>query len=350
MASETVARFKDHNRIVLADTCEPLKTAAARGELSLSAWGHGLYPGQSFPADLLPEVRSAGVWNASKAQQWGLEAHCNEGLEFSFIERGQLGYRVGNEHWQLHTGHLTISRPWQMHSVGDPLIAASRFHWLILDVGVRRPNQDWHWPKWLVCSPRDIERLTKLLRHNETPVWQASSEIKNCFKRIAATLELHSTQQDAEQVAARLKLHVNSLLIALLELLETQEMRLDERLTSSYRAVQLFLGQLGHQLEQAWTLERMSLSCGLGRSQFARYCAQITNLTPLEYLTHRRLERAARLLCDQPDLAITEIGARCGFHSSQYFTNAFRMHQGCSPSAYRQRLRSTISAVRSGGQ
>ena len=37
----------------------------------------------------------------------------------------------------------------QPHQVGNPLISASRMHWLILDLNVRRPNDPWKWPSWI---------------------------------------------------------------------------------------------------------------------------------------------------------------------------------------------------------
>ena len=57
---------------------------------------------------------------------------------------------------------------------------------------------------------------------------------------------------------------------------------------------------------------------------------------PMEYLTRRRLEAAARLLLGQPQSSVTEIAFRCGFQSSQYFARAFRERHGHSPSEHRK--------------
>ncbi|MBF6595053.1 MAG: helix-turn-helix transcriptional regulator [Thermaceae bacterium] len=329
---ESHATFWDAGNSVRADSCEPLKSAAKRGEVGLSAWGHGLYPGHALPQKALPEVRSAGVWTAARRQNWGLGSHCNEGIEFSLISKGKLGYEVGDKSWLLHPGHLTITRPWQYHRVGNPLVDAGQFHWLILDVGVRRPNQEWRWPDWLLWSQQDLERLTVLLRHNDNPVWRANAGIIRCFERIHAVLKL----ENYVQVVARLKLHVNELLIEVLELLGGEQIPLDESLISSQHTVRVFLQGLPEQLGQDWTLDAMGRACGLGRTQFARYCQEITGMTPIEYLTFVRLETAARLLHKHPHRPITEIAFSCGFGSSQYFANSFRTHKGCTPREYRQ--------------
>jgi AraC family L-rhamnose operon regulatory protein RhaS len=59
----------------------------------------------------------------------------------------------------------------------------------------------------------------------------------------------------------------------------------------------------------------------------------------MEYLTRRRLETAARLLREQPDLRITRIAYHCGFQSSQYFAKVFRELLMHSPSEYRRSVR-----------
>ncbi len=59
-------------------------------------------------------------------------------------------------------------------------------------------------------------------------------------------------------------------------------------------------------------------------------------MTPMQYLTHCRVEMAARMLADRPDATITEVAYACGFNSSQYFATVFRSLKGCTPSAFAQ--------------
>jgi hypothetical protein len=58
----------------------------------------------------------------------------------------------------------------------------NHLHWLIIDVGVRRPNQDWKWPRWLLLSAAELAELAEKLRHNEDPVWQTSADVRHCFR------------------------------------------------------------------------------------------------------------------------------------------------------------------------
>lgn len=328
--SETHARLIDRDQIVFADTAEGLGSAAQRGDLEFLAWAHGLYPGRKFALNELPEVRWVGVWNAVRRQRWGWDWHHNEGLKFMFVERGQVTFATDEVQLLLKAGDLVITRPWQRHRLGNPEIGASQVGWLVLDLGVRSPAQDWCWPDWVLCSALDLEGLGRHLNTAHSPVWRGGSEVLRCFQRLRQTVDL----EDASQVVARIKLMVNELLVASVELLEGQVQA--QVPTASSELVRRFLfALLPNRLEEDWTLEDLAAACGLGRSQFTQYCVELTNMTPMDYLNRSRIHFAVRLLKTQPGLSITEVGFRCGFHSSQYFARSFRAYIGCSPSEYR---------------
>ena len=317
-----------------ADSCEPVRQAVARGELQLHGFGRRSYPGIPLPPKMLPEVSSVGFWDAVGTQNWGLDWHRNEGIELTYMARGKFDFLVEDEAFVLQSGDLTVARPWQRHRVGNPNIAACRLYFLILDVGLRRPNQPWHWPSWLILSPHDIRRLTTLLSHNEQPVWHANQEIRRCFEKIG---ELVDTARPLS-VQTQMQLYINELFLALLQLLQKKNAPLDARLTSTRRSVEMFLSGLPEHLEDPWTLEEMARQCGLGRSRFTEYCRQITNLTPSEYLAQCRVEAAKRLLRTDPQTSITDVALNCGFQSSQYFATVFHRKTGTSPRDYRLKV------------
>jgi AraC family L-rhamnose operon regulatory protein RhaS len=178
-----------------------------------------------------------------------------------------------------------------------------------------------------VLAQQDCEQLSTLLSHNENPVWPANAEIGASFERIGR-LVLNS---DPLAVQSRLQLCINEILLAVLELLQKKEVSLDPRLVSTRRTVELFLAALPEHVEHPWTLDEMAESCGLGRSRFADYCRQITNLTPAEYLTQCRVDAARRMLSRPDGVSITEIAMACGFQSSQYFSTVFRQKTGMTP-------------------
>jgi AraC family L-rhamnose operon regulatory protein RhaS len=303
----------------------------------------GRYPGAALPRNVLAGVKTVGFWDARESQDWGLAWHRNEGVEITFLESGRLDFAADDRPYRLAPGRLTVTRPWQLHRVGNPLVGPSRLHWLILDVGVRRPNQAWRWPGWVLLSPPELEQLTNYLRHNETCVWKATGGVRDCFQRIAGALEGDRDGSSASRLAVR----INDLLLALLDLYRENKVRLERDVTPSQRTVELFLADLRKNAEHLaleWTLAGMASSCGLGASQFVRLVRSLTNMSPWECLVHLRLDAAARMLRDQPEYTVTDVAFRCGFSSSQYFATAFHRRFGCSPTALRARPRPDAAA------
>lgn len=327
------AIFLDEAETYHADRCEPLVRAVSRGDISLYALARRGYPGNPIPARMLPELSTVGFWDATAKQSWGLGWHRNEGIEFTYLSRGRLDFAVDGHEYPLESGHLTITRPWQLHRVGNPQVGASRLHWLILDVGVRRPNQRWQWPDWLILSPTELHELTDILRHNERPVWKVEAAIGHCFERIAALVANPRPPKSQTQ----LQLRLNELLLTLLEMLQLRRMTLDRELSTTRRMVELFLASLPDHLAKSWTLDEMANQCGLGRTRFADYCRRITNVAPVEYLLSCRVDAARRMLLTDPLRSVSDIGFACGFQSSQYFATVFHHRTGCSPRAYRKR-------------
>jgi AraC family L-rhamnose operon regulatory protein RhaS len=324
--------YSERGETYAADTCAPVARAAKEGRLRQQTLVHGHYPGRRLPPHALPGVKTVGFWDAAFDQDWGLDWHRNEGIELTLLETGRLAFAVDGQRATLKPGDLTITRPWQLHRVGDPHVTAGRLHALILDVGVRRPHQAWKWPAWLVLSKPDRLELTTMLRQNEQPVWRASESLHRCFERIATTVE---TDRSGSNIS-RLALLLNELFLLLLEMWRASDIPLDASLSTSLRTVEMFLEGLHANLGLEWTVPRMAWQCGLGVTHFVHHCKRVTNMTPLQYLNHLRLEAASRLLKERPDRSVTEIALDCGFASPQYFATVFGVQFGSSPREYRQ--------------
>src|SRR5207302_2013088 len=137
------------------------------GNIKLHARSEGHDPGVELWAGVVPGLGSIGCWDGAGAQDWGLDEHRNEGVEISLLETGKMGFTADKRHYELVPGTLTITRPWQLHKLGNPNIGPGRLHWLIIDVEVRRPNQEWRWPDWLMLTSEDLTELNRKLRYNE---------------------------------------------------------------------------------------------------------------------------------------------------------------------------------------
>lgn len=305
------------------------------GKIALHALTRGHYPGVLLKPGQLPGINSIGFWDGTRAQDWGLEPHRNEGVEITFLETGAMAFSVETKNFEFRSGHFAITRPWQLHKLGAPNIGPGRLHWLILDVGVRRPNQDWRWPRWLTMTAADRAELTRTLRHNENPVWDSSPEIAEAFRGLSnCVLRWLEPHRESRMLA-----WLNQLLLGILTALTEQQTHQNPELTSRRRTVELFLRDLetnGTNSSEPWTLDKMAAHCGMGVTAFCKYCRELVNNAPMEYLGQCRLTRAARQLRERIELPVTEIAFRNGFNSSQYFATAFTRKFGVSPREFRK--------------
>ncbi len=88
-------------------------------------------------------------------------------------------------------------------------------------------------------------------------------------------------------------------------------------------------------LEKDITLAEIAQAAGLSPFHFARSFKQTTGLTPIQFLTQRRVEQAKQMLTDD-DLPIVEVGLRVGFKNQSHFTTLFRKLTTMTPKAYRE--------------
>jgi AraC family L-rhamnose operon regulatory protein RhaS len=317
------------------DSCQPQLDAWRSGKIEIHALSKGHYLGDKLLSTQLPGISNIGFWNGISAQDWGLDPHRNEGLEICFLETGAMAFSVGAKKYELHSGHFTLTRPWQLHKLGAPNIGPGKLHWLILDVGVRRPNQKWRWPRWLTLTEADKAQLTRKLSHNENAVWNASPAIADTFCSLSnCVLKWKEPHSESRMIAL-----LNQLLLEILIVLTRQKSQENPDLASRRHTVKLFLQDLAQNeagSNQPWTLEKMATHCGMGITAFSKYCRELVNRGPMEHFNQCRLEHAAQMLLKHPDFPVIEVAFKCGFNSSQYFATVFRRRFRVTPRKYRQ--------------
>ena len=318
--------FRQPDSMMYADNCRELQAAARRGECELHAWTRGSYPGTGL-GDLLPGICTVGFWDARHTQTWGLARHCNEGFKIAWLARGRLDLVVDDRSYDLRQGQFIVIRPWQQHAIGAPHVGASRLVWILLDAGLRRPSEQWHWPGWMLFSDAEAHHLGQLLTQNMRPVWDGNPDLARGFETLPQIL----TTRSPEEGESRLKLAINAVMLSLIERMAAQSPELDPQLSTSQHTVAIFLRRLPDALAEDWTLDGMAEECGLSRTRFADLCRQLTNRTPRQYLQHLRLDHARGLLSGNYPASVTDIAFACGFNSSQYFSNAYRKRFGEAP-------------------
>jgi AraC family transcriptional regulator len=88
-------------------------------------------------------------------------------------------------------------------------------------------------------------------------------------------------------------------------------------------------------LEQDLTLAEIAEAAGLSQFHFARAFRRTTGLTPQQYITQKRIERAKSLL-SEGILPLVEVSLRAGFKNQSHFTTLFRKFTRMTPKAWRE--------------
>jgi AraC family L-rhamnose operon regulatory protein RhaS len=103
--------------------------------------------------------------------------------------------------------------------------------------------------------------------------------------------------------------------------------------------VREFLESLCSRCGEDWSLDMMADACGLQRTQFSNWVKTETGENPVQFLNRLRIDRAKEMLATT-DRSITEVGADCGFQTSQYFAKVFKDYTLTSPRRYRAKAQS----------
>jgi transcriptional regulator GlxA family with amidase domain len=98
------------------------------------------------------------------------------------------------------------------------------------------------------------------------------------------------------------------------------------------------ISTLERRYSESWDLASLADYARLSRASLLRIFRQATGKSPIAYLIELRIEAAKRLL-RQGNLDIIEIAHESGFNDGNYFARQFRLLVGCTPSAFRRRVR-----------
>ena len=94
------------------------------------------------------------------------------------------------------------------------------------------------------------------------------------------------------------------------------------------------LQYLEQDFEKKLTIADLESHTGISKMTLIRTVKKHTGMTPMQYRTSRKMERAIYFL-QVPEMTVKEIAYRLGYCSQFYFAEEFKRIMGLSPTAYR---------------
>ncbi len=105
---------------------------------------------------------------------------------------------------------------------------------------------------------------------------------------------------------------------------------LDARLSKAMSAIH-------HAPHRLWSVEELAGISSLSKSAFAERFQRVVGQSPLNYLNHWRLDRAAELL-RHGYLSVAEVASQVGYTSDTAFSRSFKSRYGMSPLKWRKNM------------
>lgn len=257
--------------------------------------------------------------------------HDHEFVEVAVVAGGTCVHRCNMGEQQFSAGDVFLLRPGVAHEYKhakslslynccfDASLLGAELGWTVNDPLLGRLL--WSLP----LSP--ARRGTVSLRLGKTDLARA--------KKILDELCLLGRPDPAPYFGFQLGLLIQFLSILSCHLPEEKPLPAPPRI---HPAVLTAIKMMEEDLSEQWTLPLLAERAGLRSDYFCRLFTEIVGLSPMKYLTRRRLETATNLLRRTPPLLIGEVGAAVGWSDANYFTRRFQNKFGISPSNYRARF------------
>jgi AraC-like DNA-binding protein len=86
-------------------------------------------------------------------------------------------------------------------------------------------------------------------------------------------------------------------------------------------------------LDRHISIDELVEEACMSKSTFYRHFGSEFNMSPLEYISQKRVVRARELLSD-PANTVTSVGHELGFSSTSHFIDMFKEHEGMTPKQY----------------
>jgi len=93
---------------------------------------------------------------------------------------------------------------------------------------------------------------------------------------------------------------------------------------------------IAYHFMQEITVQDLCDVVGITPQHLCRIFMKCTNMRPIEYINHTRIEASKQLL-RTTGYSITDISSLCGFHESNYFCRLFKSYENTTPGDYRRR-------------
>ncbi len=248
-------------------------------------------------------------------------AHWHEDLEFISVLQGSMVYAVNGESIPLQPGTGIFVNSRQLHNLCSPNQTECVYLCMLLHPTILSATEE-----------ISLGYVSEYLNHPGIPFCQLNpmnSWQKEILNHMDSIYSLHVKKASPLRIQGRF-LEIWATLTENASLSNHTDKKGIEKL----EALKSMLRYLHAQYATPITLDKIASVGYVGKSTCTEIFKAHLHETPINYLIHYRLDKAAQLL-RTTSLTVTEIAYAVGFTSPSYFSYIFRNNYHCSPSSYR---------------
>lgn len=242
--------------------------------------------------------------------------HHHTECELSLFLSGKGTYSVSDKTYDFESGDIFLFGSDEIHCVTD-ISPSEKFNLLNIHF---EPRILWSNPEM-----SDISLLKLFFGRNKTfqnRIDRSNKQTPQIRNMILSLEDEIKTKKEGYEIAARMLLN-----FVLLNLLRNYNYVKNENIyinyTDSVRRLEKVIDFIDNNLDKELSLEDLAHMSAMSRTYFSTIFKKFNGISPWEYITIKRVEKAIKLL-ETTSMTKLDIAAQCGFSSSSNFYKAFR--------------------------
>ncbi|MBQ7822329.1 MAG: helix-turn-helix domain-containing protein [Clostridia bacterium] len=253
--------------------------------------------------------------------------HHHTAFEVTMVLSGSGIYSTKNSEFGFQSGDIFF-------------FSTDEFHWLKkLDCQTAFLNIHFEprfiWSDNLGMSSKELVKIFFNPKKKTSNKIAAESKSAAVIRELIYRMEKEAAEKKQEYEIV-LKVQLVNILV---EIIRTYDGRFAEHdmIYSSHtlRYMEKVLNYIDEHFDNDLTLDDLSDVAHMSKTYFCRQFKELNGISPWEYITIRRIERAISYI-ESTDLTKLEIAVKCGYNNTSNFYHAFKKVTGKSPSDYKR--------------
>lgn len=276
-------------------------------------------------------------------ESYELYLHWHDEMEWIIVDEGCATFNIEGKNYDLYAGDCLLISPRQLHS-GRSNSPTCKFRAILIDMNFLASKSDDILQTAYIDPLLDGQlTLPVKLTHAETHFLYAETT------QNLSAIEFTSFRDSLNQLALLLKetphawtLKLKAALMSLIAQIEADfgfekaPLHLTKHTQNAAELKQL-LAYMKRNCHEKMTLDALADWMKFNPQYFCRYFKAATGVTPFQYLTFLRIEKAAHMLTSGSQ-KVSEVCYESGFENVSYFIRTFKKYKGMTPKAYSNSL------------